>query len=143
LSTAYLTACYLQDIGFKKKVYVVGSKGITQELDAAGIKHLDVGVSTVFMYCPFIPYLNQKVQHHKCQKLLLIILRHFHSGHILTYFCKFYVILVLHLVGCRSSLFRTFLNKNSVPILFPQIQVICPTVSTSLISLLLIQPWEL
>ena len=44
LCTAYLTARYLQDIGFKKKVYVVGSKAITDELDAAGIKHLDVGV---------------------------------------------------------------------------------------------------
>jgi phosphoglycolate phosphatase len=43
LSTGYLTACYLQDIVFKKKVYVVGSKGITEELDAVGIKHLDVG----------------------------------------------------------------------------------------------------
>ncbi|GFG29730.1 hypothetical protein Cfor_09685 [Coptotermes formosanus] len=43
LCTAYLTACYLQDICFKKKVYVVGSKGITDELDATSIKHLDVG----------------------------------------------------------------------------------------------------
>jgi len=43
LCTAHLTACYLQDIDFKKKVYVVGSKAITDELDAVGIKHLGVG----------------------------------------------------------------------------------------------------
>lgn len=50
LCTSYLTACYLQDIGFKKKVYVVGSKAITDELDAAGIQHLDVGVCIIPHY---------------------------------------------------------------------------------------------
>lgn len=44
VSTAYLAAKYLQDQGFKDKVYVVGSTGITQEMDMAGIKHTDIGV---------------------------------------------------------------------------------------------------
>ena len=45
LTTSYLTACYLQDIGFKKKVYVVGTNGISRELNLLGIRNFGVGVS--------------------------------------------------------------------------------------------------
>jgi ribonucleotide monophosphatase NagD (HAD superfamily) len=45
LTTSYLTACYLQDIGFKKKVYVVGTSGISRELNVLGIRNFGVGVS--------------------------------------------------------------------------------------------------
>jgi phosphoglycolate phosphatase len=45
LTTSYLTACYLQDIGFKKKVYVVGTSGISRELNRLGIRNFGVGVS--------------------------------------------------------------------------------------------------
>lgn len=43
VSTAYLTALYLSEIGFKKKAYIIGTKGISQELDQVGIKHFGVG----------------------------------------------------------------------------------------------------
>lgn len=45
ISSAYLTACYLKSINFQGKVYVVGSEGITKELDEIHIKHVGVGVS--------------------------------------------------------------------------------------------------
>ncbi|XP_049778194.1 glycerol-3-phosphate phosphatase [Schistocerca cancellata] len=43
LSSSYLSARYLNDIGFKKKVYVFGTSGITKELDKVGIRHTEVG----------------------------------------------------------------------------------------------------
>ena len=46
VGTAYLAATYLEQINFDKTklVYVVGSSGITQELDDVGIKYLPIGV---------------------------------------------------------------------------------------------------
>lgn len=47
VGTAYLAATYLEQINFDKTklVYVVGSSGITQELDDVGIKYLPIGVN--------------------------------------------------------------------------------------------------
>jgi phosphoglycolate phosphatase len=43
ISTAYLAAHYLKQKNFDRKVYIVGSTGISRELDAVGIKHCGVG----------------------------------------------------------------------------------------------------
>jgi len=49
VGTAYLAAAYLEQIGFDKNklVYVVGSTGITQELDDVGIKYLPIGPDNI------------------------------------------------------------------------------------------------
>jgi len=49
VGTAYLAATYLEQINFDKSklVYVVGSSGITQELDDVGIKYLPIGQDSV------------------------------------------------------------------------------------------------
>lgn len=43
ISTAYLAAHYLKQMNFNKKVYIVGSEGISKELDAVGIENIGVG----------------------------------------------------------------------------------------------------
>ncbi|XP_042215564.1 glycerol-3-phosphate phosphatase-like [Homarus americanus] len=40
--TAYVTALYLKQKNFNKKVYIVGASGITQELDNVGIAHTGI-----------------------------------------------------------------------------------------------------
>lgn len=43
LSTSWAAAKYLQNRKFNKKVYIVGTTGISQELDLVGIRHSGVG----------------------------------------------------------------------------------------------------
>lgn len=45
VSTSYLAAKNLKKLNFNKKVYVIGTSGVTKELDALGIEHIGGGVS--------------------------------------------------------------------------------------------------
>lgn len=44
VSSSFVMAQYLKQQGFNKKVYVVGTSGMTAELDNVGIAHTDIGV---------------------------------------------------------------------------------------------------
>lgn len=53
LCTANLVACYLQDIGFNKKAYVIGSRAIGKELEDVGISHCGIGSDIINKNVPY------------------------------------------------------------------------------------------
>ncbi|CAL7944512.1 unnamed protein product [Xylocopa violacea] len=53
LCTSNLSACYLQDLHFNKKVYIIGSKAIAKELEEVGISHIGVGADPVCKNAPY------------------------------------------------------------------------------------------
>ncbi|XP_011698457.1 PREDICTED: phosphoglycolate phosphatase-like isoform X1 [Wasmannia auropunctata] len=53
LCTAHLSACYLQSLDFRKKVYVIGSEAIAKELEQADISYCGIGPDPIN---PNIPY---------------------------------------------------------------------------------------
>ncbi|GJQ64919.1 hypothetical protein Trydic_g7088 [Trypoxylus dichotomus] len=56
MTTAYLTANYLKEKNFDKKVYVVGSKGITSELEEVNIKYTPIGPDV--LDCDLMTYIQ-------------------------------------------------------------------------------------
>ena len=54
MCTAYISALYLNNIGFKGKIYVVGNPGMGEELDKFGFNHCGIGVSIL---CVKISYM--------------------------------------------------------------------------------------
>ena len=54
--TANLSACYLQDLGFNKKVYIVGPEAIGKELAKVGISHIGVGPDPINPDVPFTAF---------------------------------------------------------------------------------------
>ena len=61
LGTSYLAADYLKKIGYKGTVYCIGSEGLKDELDQAGIANTGFGVSfNTFQLLTFNFGLNMK-----------------------------------------------------------------------------------
>ncbi|XP_029046011.1 glycerol-3-phosphate phosphatase-like [Osmia bicornis bicornis] len=58
LCTANLSACYLQDLGFNKKVYIIGSEAIGKELEEVGISHIGVGPDPVNKNGPYTTFIK-------------------------------------------------------------------------------------
>ena len=48
VTSGFLVASYLESINFNKTVYLIGSRGLADELSSHGIKHTGVGVSYIF-----------------------------------------------------------------------------------------------
>lgn len=46
LSVSYIVAKYLHELGFNKKVYLVGTAGISKELESFGIRYIDSDLNT-------------------------------------------------------------------------------------------------
>ncbi|XP_077258619.1 glycerol-3-phosphate phosphatase-like [Temnothorax americanus] len=53
LCTAHLSASYLQSLGFRKKVYVIGSEAIGKELEEVGISYCGIGLDPVNQNIPY------------------------------------------------------------------------------------------
>lgn len=54
ITSSYVTAHYLKQIGFDKKAYVIGPSQLAKELDDVGIQHLGVGKDN--LDCPIVEY---------------------------------------------------------------------------------------
>ncbi|KZC11360.1 PREDICTED: phosphoglycolate phosphatase-like [Dufourea novaeangliae] len=53
LCTANLSACYLQDMNFNKKTYIIGSEAIAKELSEVGLSSIGVGPDPVNTNVPY------------------------------------------------------------------------------------------
>ncbi|XP_078052348.1 glycerol-3-phosphate phosphatase-like isoform X1 [Augochlora pura] len=58
LCTANLSACYLQDLGFNKKAYIIGSEAIAKELHAVGISSIGVGPDPINKNVPYNAFIK-------------------------------------------------------------------------------------
>lgn len=45
MTSSYLAAQYLKKANFTEKVFVIGTIGISQELDKVGIRHIGISLS--------------------------------------------------------------------------------------------------
>ncbi|KAG5668872.1 hypothetical protein PVAND_016792 [Polypedilum vanderplanki] len=60
VTSSYVTAHYLKQIGFNKKAYVIGSKELGKELDEVGIEHIGIGQDN--LDCDIVQYVMKKYE---------------------------------------------------------------------------------